>query len=278
MKEYQALYRLQFDQSIGTERISVQHHSMQRYPQHWHSYFEIELILSGTATHIYNGTEYSISPGDLYLLTPVDFHGIAAEDSLELVNISFDESCLPPNLLSWFSSPEAEKFLHLSGDDFDRFHAAIDLLRHECRCDGPCAMQLLEYLLSYFTHRCPKQPSHTAGAEHLQGISKAIAYISLHFRESITLEQLAVISGYNPSYFSELFRKVTGKTYKQQLCELRISYAKMLLANGLSVSETCFASGFGSLSNFTAVFREKCGMPPKVYQNTLSSPQQPKPE
>ena len=65
VKEYKAINRLQSDQHIGQQHISVQRHRTENYPQHWHNYFEIELVLSGYATHVYNGYEYSIEKGDL---------------------------------------------------------------------------------------------------------------------------------------------------------------------------------------------------------------------
>ena len=44
------------------------------YDIHWHDYFEIEMVVEGSADHILNGKTYSLSKGDIYLLTPVDFH------------------------------------------------------------------------------------------------------------------------------------------------------------------------------------------------------------
>ena len=269
MKDYKSINRLQSNQYIGQRHISVEHHYTEKYPQHWHNYFEIELVLSGEAVHTYNGVEYSIQKGDLYLLTPVDFHGMEAKETVELINISFDEAHIPPNMLSWLSDPEAHKLCRLTPEEFECFSMAAKLLQHECECSGPCTMQLLEYLLSCFTRRISEQRGQSLGKEQLQGIKKAISFIELHFREHITLQQLAMLSGYNPSYFSELFRKVTGQTYKERVRELRANYAKMLLSNGFSVSEACFASGFGSLSNFTATFKEKCGMSPNDYRKSL---------
>ena len=138
---------------------------------------------------------------------------------------------------------------------------AAELLRHACESDGPCKGQLLEYLLSSFSQKDLQQGSN----EQLTGIRKAIAYMELHFREKISLEQLSKLSGYNPTYFSELFRKATGQSYIRRLKELRLRYAAMLLRSGVSVSDACYASGFGSLSNFLAAFKEKYGVPPSTY-------------
>ena len=102
--------------------------------------------------------------------------------------------------------------------------------------------------------------------ENLPGIQRAILYLEMHFKENITLPMLAQEAGFNATYFSELFRKTTGQSYKQRLTELRVRYAKMLLKNGVSVSSACFESGFGSLSNFNAVFKQVYGITPRQYQ------------
>ena len=266
MRTYQTIDRLQSSQYIGQQHVAVKQHRMKSYPQHWHNYFEIELVLSGSGVQTYNGKEYPIARGDVYLLTPVDFHGI--EGDVELLNISFDEVCLPRDMLSFLSDPKSEKISRLSAEEFDRFCMAAALLQHECQVSGTCTGQLLEYLLCCFARRTKMQREHLPN-EQLSGMQKAISFIELHFREPVTLKQLSALSGYNASYFSELFHKVTGQTYKERIRQLRISYAKMLLTNGCSVSETCFASGFGSLSNFTATFREQCGIAPKDYQKTV---------
>ena len=88
----------------------------------------------------------------------------------------------------------------------------------------------------------------------------------MHFKEPITLARLAAEAGYHPSYFSEQFRRVTGEGYADTLARLRVGYARSLLANGFSVTDACFASGFGSLSAFGAAFRRLVGEPPSTYK------------
>ena len=266
VKEYEKIHRLRSEQLIGQQNIAVEWHHAVSFPQHWHNYFEIELILSGSARYSYNAVEHIAEKGDLFFLTPVDFHGVESEGGIELINISFEDASVPLKLLPWLSSPRRTRTTRLTDEEFDRFCKAAQLLRHECASGGQCAGQLLEYLLSTIARKNPVMLEDGIGSTQIHGIKKAISYIELHFREPITQEQLADLSGYHPTYFSELFRKVTGQTYKDRIRQLRISYAKMLLANGCSVSETCFASGFGSLSNFSASFREKCGIAPKDYR------------
>ena len=90
--------------------------------------------------------------------------------------------------------------------------------------------------------------------------------MELHFKERISLSQLADEAGYHPTYFSELFKRTTGETYIEALTKLRVGYARTLLAGGFSVSEVCYMSGFGSLSGFATAFKRLCHMSPRAYK------------
>ncbi len=263
MKEHKNLPR--FEAETGDQYITVERHVSLDFPQHWHNYFEVEIVVEGAGVYIFNGTAHPICKGDAYFLTPLDFHEIKASSPVEVINISFDEVWLSEKVRTFLYTKDFEKIRRFHGNDYERIIMAAELLRYECEADAPCIHQLLEYLLSRFVQETKQQGAITSQL-HLTGIKKAVAYIELHFREKVTLQQLAVLSGYNPTYFSELFRKFTGETYIERLTSLRINYAKALLARGLSVSDACFESGFGSLSNFLAVFKAKCGMPPSDYR------------
>jgi len=255
--------RLRANVNIGNKHIDAKFKFSSSYPLHWHNYFEIELILNGKAKSVYNGIEKDISRADLYLLTPVDFHSIECDEPVELINISFDESCISENKRLFLSVSENPKMKKLNDEEFLRFKTAAKLLEQECENCGNGSNILLQYLLMFFSGN---EPYLSENKEHLTGIRKAIEFLELHFREKITLEQIALLSGYNTTYFSELFKRVTGETFIDRLKFLRVNYAKLLLSGGFSVTETCYASGFGSLSNFQAVFKEKCGVSPGEYK------------
>ena len=40
---------------------------------HWHSYFELEFIIDGSAAHFLNDKEYAVHRGSVYVLNPTDF-------------------------------------------------------------------------------------------------------------------------------------------------------------------------------------------------------------
>ena len=92
----------------------------------------------------------------------------------------------------------------------------------------------------------------------------------MHFAEKITLESVATVAGYNAAYFSDLFSRLTGETYIEALSRIRLGHAKSMLAGGFSVSDACFMSGFGSLSNFLDVFKKHYKISPHEYKKRAS--------
>ena len=266
MRMNSEMIRLQARDKIGDRHISVKRQTYRAYPQHWHNYFELEIVVAGEGVHILNGVAYPVSKGDSYLLTPIDFHKIETTSPIEIINISFDEVWLPENIRSFLYTADFSKMCRFEEDEYDRLVMAAELLRYEYESDALGIDQLLNYLLSHFMLHKNRKNDGIATQEQLTGIHKAVAYIEMHFREKITLEALSTISGYSPTYFSELFRKCTGETFVERITALRINYAKALLASGISVTEACFESGFGSLSNFLTVFKVKCGMAPSQYR------------
>lgn len=258
--------RLKAQEWIGDKHISVVRKNANTFAMHWHNYFEIEIVAEGTGRHILNGTEYTLRKGDAFLLTPTDFHEMIVEEPMVLWNVSFDEEMLTESLLTCLLSSDMRKTYRFTDNEFERLLMGVQLLQHECCTDGPCKKQLCEYLVTCLLRSNPTRFREEGNAQQLDGIRRAVRYLELHFREPITLAQLADQAGFHPAYFSELFRQFTGETYIERLNSLRVSYARMLLANGLSVSDACFASGFGSQSNFLTTFKQRCGMTPREYK------------
>ena len=158
--------------------------------------------------------------------------------------------------------------LLLDGEEYERLLGACAILRHECEIDGDCQRSILKYILKCI-FRKNGELSHYIGRDlQYRGIKQAILYMEMHFREKITLQTLAREAGYHPTYFSELFKKVTGETYVDTLNRLRIGNARTLLSSGFSVSDACYMSGFGSLSNFLTVFKKNCKMSPMEYKTS----------
>ena len=246
------------------ENLVVERHQVDQLNRHWHNFYEMEIILSGSGSYFINDAAYELPQYNVFLLTTTDFHSARTEAPVELINISFDEKFLDESNLLELLFPRTEKAYALEAEELARIVAAAELLEHECRIDGKSKKQLLQYILNSLF-----QKSSSFQELGSQGVKKAVIYMKEHFREPITLSMLAAEAGYHPAYFSELFKKYTGETYTEFLNNLRLGYARTLLANGVAVSQVCFLSGFNSLSNFGAIFKKNYHISPREYVKTL---------
>ena len=238
-------------------------------PMHWHSFYEFEIITEGRGRHILNGEEYEVKRGSAYLLTPTDFHTVKKLTPMKLWHLSFDEEILSEKRIFELSDGIFEKRFELDETVMKRLVSILSVLEGEAEATGGCARELCEALLSILLRGQEKNIQ--GSREAIGGINRALIYMNAHFRENPSLKTVAEQAGFHPNYFSELFSEVTGENYLSKLTRLKISYAKTLLKSGFSVSEACYRSGFGSLSNFLSAFKRLVGKTPTAYKSSHKS-------
>jgi AraC-like DNA-binding protein/mannose-6-phosphate isomerase-like protein (cupin superfamily) len=94
-------------------------------------------------------------------------------------------------------------------------------------------------------------------------------YIDLHFKEPLTLEQLAEEGHMNKFYLSHAFKKEYGLSPINYMISKRIDESKYLLAEtDLSMSQIAQLLGFSSLSYFSQVFHRTQSISPKEYRQS----------
>lgn len=99
-------------------------------------------------------------------------------------------------------------------------------------------------------------------------IVKAKLFIDDNYADAIELDHIADEAFFSKFHFIRLFKKSYGKTPHQYLTYVRIEKSKLLLKDGMSVSEVCYDVGFDSISSFTGLFKRVVGQTPSVYQQS----------
>ena len=247
--------------TVGTHSVWLNH------PLHWHSFFEIEIILSGKGKYVVNDVEYDISDYNVFLLTSTDFHYLKLEGTAEILNISFDETMISDVYLTLLVFGKAKNAYRFDNEEFARVLGVAKALEHECNINGDRCSALLSYIVKSLLRKSPESSNVDSYKGSFGGIRRAIIYMELNFRENISLASVAREAGYTPTYFSKLFKRVTGESYIEILNKYRLAYATTLLDNGFSVADSCYLSGFGSLTAFGDAFRKKYAISPKEYKN-----------
>lgn len=102
-------------------------------------------------------------------------------------------------------------------------------------------------------------------------IQRARAYIELHQKEDVHVEEVAQTLNLSVFYFCKIFKKATGKTFTEYLSEVRVIKAKNLLLNPHArISEVAFESGFQSITHFNRIFKKLAGISPSRYRIEIS--------
>ncbi len=107
-------------------------------------------------------------------------------------------------------------------------------------------------------------------AAHLsKGLSqlmiRADEYIRRHYAQELTVEILAAYVGKTPNYFSHLFKREFGVTFKEYINRLRIAKAKeLILQSNDLIYEISERVGFADYTYFTRVFKKLEGSSPAL--------------
>lgn len=103
------------------------------------------------------------------------------------------------------------------------------------------------------------------------GIGKeVVAYIHRHFRESVSLSQVAERFFVNANYLGRVFQKATGVSFKQYVNGLRITEAqKLLLQTEKRIYEIAEEVGYTESKYFIAKFTQMVGKSPTAYRSQM---------
>lgn len=264
-----------FDALSDKSSVRVNKRSFERgefIPPHWHSCFELEIILSGEAEHILNGSETKIVRGSAYILSQSDFHSFRAKAKTSLVNICFDPSLLDERLKCAISLKSGSLECDFEEKDAASAEQLAKKLSEEI--EGEWAFRDIEIsaVLSYLVIKILRKSEHLVSAEPPGIVQKAATIIGQSFRDEISLGDIAQKISVSPNYLGKIFKKTMGVSYNEYINNLRLGCACQLLATTtLSVKEVAFGAGFASAEYFCFAFKQKLGYTPATYRDMKAS-------
>jgi AraC family transcriptional regulator len=103
-------------------------------------------------------------------------------------------------------------------------------------------------------------------------LRRAVEYLHGHYRETISLHDLARRVDIDPSHLARTFRGHFGCTMSEYVRKLRVDHArKELLATSKPLSEIAYAAGFSDQAHFSRVFRQHTGLTPGSYRKVATA-------
>ncbi|MDX9883129.1 MAG: AraC family transcriptional regulator [Prolixibacteraceae bacterium] len=265
--------------------INIRHDEMIRFYPHWHYHNEYELVY----IHKSSGIRYvgdSINPyseGDLVLLGSRlphiwvnDIKDLNTSENQavstvihfqrEFVHHVFFNLSLMENIRNLFQlSARGVRFINFQKTEqrliniqnsqaTDKVILTLALLNQLCKHTRIELLSSKEYHL-------------VTDNQNIDRLSKVHDYIVQHFKEKITLENLASVALMTPQAFCNYFKNKTLKTVFTYINDLKIGYSrKLLIETDLNVDQIAFESGFNSTTFYNRKFKEKIQMTPKEYR------------
>ena len=248
-----------------------------QYELHDHSAVEILLTLEGSVTYTVDDIVYQVRKGEVLIIPPDMQHSLSMGEESSRYLFLFE----PEGILSMRDvktlTPYFHRPFHLR--DGSEAHVRIrELLlklkdvyeKRELMWNTVCYSYLLrvyailgQRYLNGVRNRIPD------GGRIVESevITASMTYINNHYKQDLSLEDVAAFAGFSRYYFSRSFKKQTGYSFKDYLCEKRLQVAAdLLIRTDKSMKDVAAESGFGSVATFNRVFREKKGCTPTQFR------------
>ncbi len=237
------------------------------------NYCNLVLVCGGKGIFTCGDEEIAVTRGDLVYFPENVSRTMHTDDELEFRSFNFRYKLVFEHWQDWWTEfpPLPLPFVTKIDDSalFARFELLFEQIqRHYTSLQYSDSFRMRFYATEVLYLLLSESQRDISYSERNM-INKTIEYMSQNFRKKITLKELADISQKSVSYYGKTFKKVLGVTPIDYLLSIRIEYAKKLLENGSSVSETASLCGFSNLYYFSKAFKTREHMSPSQYRDML---------
>lgn len=244
---------------------------------HAHDFLELYYFLDGSVTYYIEDQVYDLCPGDLLIIPAGKMHRpvIANEHA------AYERMVLwiTPQYLQSIDSPAGDLQKNLQkvgehgycvpfrGDETVFVTALLKKLLYMQKNDTDpkfCAGAVELYLWTIFRSYGVVDTTHR---NETQVIPQVIRYITEHFSEPLTLEDIAAEFFVSKSYLNRHFKAYTNSTVYAYIMALRLTHARRMLREGVPAVEAGRECGFSDYSTFYKAFKTQTGLSPQQFKS-----------
>ena len=257
------------------------HNRYADYPDHTHTFLEMNYMVSGHATEYISGEKVILNSGDIVILDVGTDHSIKALGSDDILlniifknDISFSLSNIrslgqDTNIISKFllaNSQFSKYLIYRCKDTEDQIQIVANQIIEEYFYPQSFTNRLMDCYLNAFMILLSRNTSLNSNEVIKSKTPNLVLYMLKEISKdskNVSLNLLAQKTNYNRSYLGSLFKKQTGRSFSYALTEQRLLVAYDLLSTtNLPISEIIEKIGISNKTFFYKKFEEKFNVKP----------------
>nr|WP_317362662.1 AraC family transcriptional regulator [uncultured Blautia sp.] len=238
----------------------------------------IHVIREGKGTLEINKKKYELGAGDVFYIPPkaeawyesdkddpwcytwVGFVGMKAEECTSQAGFSLKNPVRKVNCVDTVS-----QYIEQMLEAYQLSYA------NELKRNGLLHMVMSAFVEDYCQNNAALGVAATHPYPGAVYVKHAVEYMTYHYDEKLKINDLADFIGINRSYLTSSFKKHMGCSPQEFLINLRMEKAKSLLKKTeMSINAVANAVGYPDQLAFSKVFKQHCGMSPRMYKEEKS--------
>ncbi len=225
-----------------------------------HSHWTLCYGVSGSVHAAIEGRHLTLSPGQMVLCAPEQFHMLYAQ-----------EGPAPSFALAVFDATDLPKAIAGPLWEEESLRSALNAMIQECSQPDMYSENAIQNLLSLvLVQLCRRSihlpEAHTAQQGEHQIIRRAQQHISAHIREKLSVTLVAGRIDVSPSYMTALFHKHLAISPGEYIRRAKLQESKRLIQEGvLNFTEIAAALEYSTVHHFSRQFKEHFGITPTQY-------------
>ncbi|WP_379965293.1 AraC family transcriptional regulator [Epilithonimonas sp. UC225_85] len=252
-----------------------------RWEYHYHTEMELVCVISGNGTRHVGYHKSNFTNGDLVLIgsnIPHSGFGLNSLDPHEEIVVQFREDIIrfpkeveemsslnrliTQSQLGIMFSPKVKRkilpklYEMLETENSKRYFILLNIL-----------FELAE-TRDYVLLNKEVMP-HTVISKNKERLQTIFTFVEKNYDKEIEINDIANLVNLTLPAFCNFFKKTTKITFTDFINQYRIDKACTLILQGKSISESCYDTGYNSISYFSRTFKKYMGKTPTEFNNEL---------
>ncbi len=265
---------------IGVSSEMINYHTR----KHWHNDIEFVKVIDGEINYNINGEIVHLKKGEALFINSKQFHYNFPEGEEEC---NFVCIILHP-ILMCSSKTIAEKYVSpiLANNSIPFYifkssstweNTVLSCIDRIYKLEDEECLELKLYSLFFemwtqmYIHLSDKITHKSKDTQHLTELKNMISYIKEHYKEKISLSDIANAGGTCKTSCCAIFKKFTNQTPNEYLTDYRLHKSIELIQNtDMTLTQICYDVGFSGASYFSETFKKVYNITPTEYKKMAS--------